>query len=310
MSVPRQSLLKRRFLPWIAALLTFASASALATTYTWTGSAGDNNIATAGNWNPTAVPASGDTLIFSGAAGLTPRLSSTLSVSSLSFDTAASAFTLGGTGTYTTGTGGIANKSAFTQTINTAIALCANNSWTATTGNLAINGAVNLSTRTLTLTGSDNILVAGGIGGSGGITKTGTGTLTLTGSNSFTGALKLSAGTLLFGNTYAGGAGAVSLGTGAIDATGGAETIGNAVTLAGNTSYLGNFPLTFSGAASLTGNRTLTLEGTNTLTFSGVVSARKTTYTLTEKGTGTLAPSQCQHVPEIHAQRRHLGRGQ
>lgn len=43
------------------ALLFVAAPSALATTFTWTGSAGDNNWFTPGNWSPSGVPGASDT---------------------------------------------------------------------------------------------------------------------------------------------------------------------------------------------------------------------------------------------------------
>jgi hypothetical protein len=40
----------------------------LLATLTWTGGANDGNLATAANWSTGSVPASGDTLVFDGAA--------------------------------------------------------------------------------------------------------------------------------------------------------------------------------------------------------------------------------------------------
>lgn len=49
----------------VAGFLVINSSSAFATARTWTGTAGDKKLATAGNWNPSGSPATGDTLTIS-----------------------------------------------------------------------------------------------------------------------------------------------------------------------------------------------------------------------------------------------------
>lgn len=271
------------------ALTLCTTASVHSSTLSWTGAAGDSNVSTAGNWSLAQAPASGDSLIFTGTNSLAPKLSTALTVSSLSFATNASAFSLTGTGTYTINTSsGITNNSVNLQTVASALALGANQTWNAAAGDLAFYGAVNLGSRTLTLTGSNNITISGNISGTGAMTKTGTGKLTLSGSNAYSGTTTLSAGTIVIGSNNAVGTGTFSLGTANVDVSG-ARALANAVTLAGDTTFLGSDNLTMSGAVSITGNRTLTVSGTGKLTFSGVVDTTKNSYTWTKSGSGTLA---------------------
>ena len=255
-----------------------------AATLTWTGAAGDNNTATAANWSPAQAPVNGDVLIYAGAAGLAPQMNSALTVGSLSFSSTATVFTLGGTGTYTVN-GGITNNSTSAETINTALRLGANQNWNATSGNLTINGALNLQTFTLTNVGGKTTTINGVISGTGGIFQN-KGKLTLNGNNTFSGANTLKSGTLNLGSNTAIGTGALSItGNGKLDATGGARTIGNALKIGTSFTYVGTNALTINGAASMSGNSTITTNGTGALTLNGTLTSTKT---LTKAGTGTL----------------------
>jgi autotransporter-associated beta strand protein len=75
----------------------FHSSVAVAATDTWTG-ASDLNWNNAGNWNPAAVPGTGDSLVFNTAAGgtLNDNISGGLSINSLAFNAPAGTFTLTG----------------------------------------------------------------------------------------------------------------------------------------------------------------------------------------------------------------------
>lgn len=279
-------------LPFVIAALccvVFTLSTARATTLTWTGLAGDGNIATAGNWSPAQSPAPSDLLIFAGTNSLLPQLSSGLSVGSLSFNNTAGAFTLGGAGTYTiTTAAGIVNSSASTQTINNNLTLAIAQTWNASAGGLIIGGNVNLGAFVLTLNGGFNSSIGGNITGSGGLTKSGTGTLTLSGSNGYTGTTTLSAGTLVLGSNSAVGPGTLSIGTATLNTGGAARTLSNAITLAGNSIFNGADALTFSGAANMTGSRTLNVSGTGVVTFDGVISGTGGARKLTKSGAGTL----------------------
>lgn len=82
----------------------------------------------------------------------------------------------------------------------------------------------------------------------------------------------------------AAGTGTLSLATATLQAGGGARTIGNAISLAGNTTFSGANDFTFTNTATLTSNRTLTISN-NAVTFSGAVAGA---FSLTKSGTGTL----------------------
>ena len=270
------------FTPWCG--------RAMAATLTWTGAAGDNNVNTAGNWSPAQVPVSGDTLVFSGSAGLLPQLAADLTVASISFGSAAQAFTLGGAGIYTINSG-ITNSSASTETLNNGIKLGANQSWSATSGNLIFNGAVNLQTFTLTVTGGKATTISGIVSGTGDVTKTGTGSLTLSGNNNYSGTTNLATGSLTIGSDTAVGTGLLVIGSGSssttLAATGATRTLGNAVQVGRNFSFNSTNDLIFSSTVTLSGNRKVTVGSTGALTLGGVVTS--TNRSLTKLGTGTLA---------------------
>ncbi len=268
-----------------ALLLAGTREQSVAATLTWTGAAGDNNTANAANWSPAQAPINGDVLIFAGANGLAPQMNTALTTASLSFSTTAKAFTLGGTGTYTVNSG-ITNNSTSTETINSALRLGGNQNWKAGTGNLIINGAVNLQAFTMTDTGGKAVTINGAISGTGGITQNGKGSLTLNGNNTYSGLTTLRSGTLNIGSNTALGTGALTItGGGKLDATGGARTIGNTLQIGNNFTYLGTNALTINGASSISNNATATVNGTAALTLAGTLSGNKT---LTKAGTGTL----------------------
>jgi len=167
------------------------------------------------------------------------------------------------------------------------------------TGSVLLAGAVNLSnnatSRTLTFTGTGNTTVSGNIqNGStstaGAVTKTGTGSLTLSGNNTYGGATTLTAGTLVVGSNTALGTGTLSLSGGTIQGNGVARTLGNAISLAANSTIAGSSDLVFNGALTNTNNLTLTANNTGTTRFNNTVnlSNSATSRTLTVAGTGNV----------------------
>lgn len=181
--------------------LTFSAQAGV--TETWNGGGGNGSWATAANWQGGTVPASGADLIFTGSSQTNIATAGARTTGAMTFDSAASAFTIGGD-TITLG-GNIANNSNSTQTINSAIVLNSDRVITANTGNLVFSANIALSNTaalpgTLTFSGNSSTLVSGvisdGPAAGGSLVKTGSGTLTLTGNNSFTGPLTIAGGTL------------------------------------------------------------------------------------------------------------------
>ncbi|MDK3157140.1 autotransporter-associated beta strand repeat-containing protein [Kamptonema cortianum] len=172
------------------------------------------------------------------------------------------------------------------------------------TGTTVFNGmnfvlAENNQTRTLTVNvaaGAGDVSISNNISNGAGtgadaLTKSGAGTLSLSGSNTFTGTLTLSAGTLGLGSDQAAGAGILSLGAATVRAEGADRTIGNAVTLAGNTTFGATgytHALIFTNTANLNGSRTLSVFTGATVTFSNTITQSGGTRSITKTGNGTL----------------------
>ncbi|MFC6877766.1 beta strand repeat-containing protein, partial [Flavobacterium myungsuense] len=189
-----------------------------------------------------------------------------------------STLTLGGNVTVTDNTGGTAGA-----VISCPVALSATRTFT-----VADDG-----------TSANDLTISSVISGTAfGITKAGAGTLFLSGLNTYTGAVTVSAGTLL-ANTIANASTTSSLGTGAGTAaisigasgtlaySGSGNTSSRAITLTGSGATInasGTGALTLSGG--ITGNTfNLILTGTGNATQSGVINT--TTGTVTKNGTGT-----------------------
>ncbi len=256
-----------------------------AATLTWTGAAGDNNTANPLNWSPAQAPVANDVLIFAGAAGLTPQLATSLTVGSITFDTTAQGFTLGGAGTFTVNSG-LTNSSTSAEAINTALKLGASQNWNAASGALTIGGPVNLQSFTVTSSGGKALTINGAITGTGGVKQNGKGSLTLTGNNAYSGLTTLQSGTLNVGSNTALGTGTLTVtNAGNLDATGGARTIANTLQIGNSFTFLGSNGLTITGPASISINSTITANGSGPLALNGVLTGTKT---LTKAGTGTL----------------------
>jgi autotransporter-associated beta strand protein len=218
------------------------------------------------NWQGGAVPAVGADLIFTGSSQTNVATAGTRTTGAITFDSAASAFTIGGDA-ITLG-GNIANNSTATQTINSAIALNADRTIAANTGNLVLGGNIALSNNgalpgTLTFSGNSSTSVSGvisdGPAAGGSLMKTGNGTLTLTGNNSFTGTLTIAGGTVEANSS---------------------EALGNGLTVTTNTLVFDNGTLRAIGninagapvtrAVQLLGNGTLDTNG-NQITIGGPI---------------------------------------
>ncbi len=198
---------------------------------------------------------------------------------------------LAGANTYTGSTnvsGGTLRLNATNRIANTSAVTVASgatfdmNNFSDTVGSLAGSGNVTLGSATLTAGGNGtSTTYSGVVSGTGGLTKAGAGVMTLSGANTYTGATRISGGTLRAsgGNAIA-DASAVTLANVAgasLDLTND-ETIGNLssggatggnVTLNTNTLTVNQAgTTTYSGAISGTGG--LVKNGAGALTLSGV----------------------------------------
>jgi autotransporter-associated beta strand protein len=301
-----------------AAVMIF-TAESQASNYTWTG----NNSSIWGtkqNWSPAnGPPGSADVALFGSISvvSTTPTVSDARSINTITFNSGALAYNIGGTNTLTINSGGITNNASNTETFSLAtIALGANQTWSAASGNLSFTGSsITLASNTLTIAGSLNTSISNVISGVGNLLKGGTGSLTLSGANSYGGTTTVSAGTLLAGaNAPSGANGAFGNTTSAItlgDAnttsnnssvsllTGGAFTIGRTVNVA-NQATTGTYTIggntdnnsSFSGAITINQNLMVSQvasAGSNALSITGGIgSGNNTTKTVTFAGPGNI----------------------
>ena len=291
-----------------AAVETIQNAIKLGAAQTWNASAGD--LLFSGNINNngfllTTNAAKNITLNgnVSGTGGLTKTGLGTLTLSGTNSYSGTSRLSAGtvaigsdnafGSGTVMWSGAKIAST-AGSYAVSNAITLTTSTTFTATNA-LTFSGPISMSTSpTVTVSGAGVITFGGTISqatGSRRLTIAGPGTLILNGANTHSGGTTLSSGILELGNNTAAGTGPLSLGTATLRAGGGARTIGNAVSLAGNTTFAGIHDIVFTGAATLTGSRTLTINIGN-VTFSNALGqSSNSARTLTKSGAGTLTLS-------------------
>ena len=188
-------------------------------TDTWAGGSG-SKFSTGTNWTYTSgngPVASGDSLIFAAAGSTAPTNDETgFTFNGITFESGAGAYTINGNAF--TLSGGLANGSTNTQTINNSILLATNLALDLSGGSLTLAGAISDGGNGFGLTRS---------GGSGN-------TLTLAGTNTFSGPVTLNGGTLAIGAlTNLGGGGSLICGGGSVStvAAAGAVTIPSATTV-------------------------------------------------------------------------------
>lgn len=248
-------------------MLIGASRTLHAQTYIWDGGhPSQNRFSDNANWNPNSAPPNNGTanLVFTGNVRTTPDTNGAYNINSITFDSAAGAFTITGGPITLQGSGvtyALFNQDADTQTLSTNLVIGANQSWSAQSGNLTLNGStLGLGANALTLTGSFNFDISNVISGTGSLTKSGAGIATLSGTNTYSGGTTISGGTLRGTTTSLQG------------------NILNNATL----NFLQSTNGTYSGVISGTG--TLIKSGTGTVTLTGANSYSGSTTI----NTGTL----------------------
>ena len=273
-------------------LAVLGGTQANAATITW-GNVGAN-FATNANWLGGTAPANDittDVGVFANATVTNnPVFTADRSINGLAFNSGTAAWTFtgsGGTQTLTLG-GNIINNSANTQTFSASglqLALGANAVFNPNNGALAIDSAVNVSNRTLTLLGSGtSSTISGVVSGTGGLSKQGSGIWTLNNANTFTGDTFISLGGLSLGNanalsgstvTFLNSLGFLRFGSLTNANLGGLSDPGNANIALTNDSG-GNVALNVGGnnqsttyIGEFSGGGSLTKAGTGTLLLSG-----------------------------------------
>jgi autotransporter-associated beta strand protein len=184
-----------RFAAWTACVVVAVSTAVAPRVanaqVTWSGTGANTSWSTAGNWSSSLSSNFNSALVFAGSSGLTNSNDLTSgTATSITFNSGAGAFVIGGNA-ITLGSGGsITNNSSNLQTLNL---------------NLSLPGA-----GTVTTNGSGGTITLGGtVSGAAALTKAGSGELRLSAiGNAVTGGITVSAGSLL--NT-----GSLSLGSGA-----------------------------------------------------------------------------------------------
>ena len=241
-----------------------ANLTVTAATVTWDGLAVDNTWGNGTNWVGNNPPGfNGDSVIFTGSTQTTANMNNNYTVTGLTFDSAASSFTItDSSGTALILNGTLENDSSSPQILTMPVSLGAPE---------IVNDA-----------GGAGIALAGAISGSGALTI-GSGVVTLSGSNSYAGDTTVN-GTLKVGNSAAlpngGGKGNIIL-AGTLDLNGTNATINN---LLGGAGTVDN--------TSATNASTLTLGNNNdTISLSGVLvqNSGGTNLALIKVGTGDLA---------------------
>jgi autotransporter-associated beta strand protein len=216
---------------------------------TWTGTAGDSNWNTAGNWVSDAVPGTvpGDSALFGSANNTntlqTVNLNGNQTVGTITFNNAGSLYTIaqGSSGTLnlqnSSGSATIDDLIGHSQSPTGPIGHTISAPMTIASGGLSI--AVGQA--------ADTLVLSGNIGGTGGMTLKGdtnalmAGTVVLSGDNTYSGGTTVSSGTLLIEPTSTPSATLSALPKGPLTITGGTVKLAANVT-AGSQS--GNTPVT------------------------------------------------------------------
>ncbi len=243
---------------------------AAGTSETWNGAVfgASPNWSQNGNWTSALAPGFGENIFFAGSTGTTPVLDQSYSLTGVTFNSAASSFTI--TNNVNNGvltlTGGATNNSTARQTLNVPMAI--------SSANVTVSDA-----------NSAGVILGGIVSGPSGDNLTTSGNVTLNNANIFAGTTVVSSGTLTLSNALAlqnstlnnTGSGTLNFGaltTASIGALSGTKNLSLenaasapvALNVGGN-----NTSQTYSGNLTDSGNgASLTVAGTGSLTLSGV----------------------------------------
>ena len=229
MKIQRSKILMQSMAALLALTATYRQAQA---GQVWDGDGADGLWSNSLNWDGNTLPSFGVPLQFDGALQLTAINDLTATVSGVTFNSGADAFTLtgSGVGAAITLNGGILNSSSNLQTVAFGTITLGSAQTFRAEAALTVSSAIQLGANTLTVdtVGAGSIELNGEISGTGGLMKTGDGVLTLNGSNTQSGP------TLILGGVVAIGLGDslspnsdVTIQGGILDLVGNSPTIGS-----------------------------------------------------------------------------------
>jgi len=240
----------------------------------WDGGGADNNWTTAANWDYDLAPIAGDDLQFAGMTRLTPSNDfSSTSFKSISFNTGAGNFVVGGNALTLSNASAItSNATAGTMTLNTNVTFTSASTISSTAGGaLIIAGTIANGGFQTTVAASGSTSLSGVISGTGGLTKSGSALVTLSGANTYSGATLVNEGVLAAGVVSVTNVSGAFGNNSAITL---ANTAGAAIDITGFNTQIGS--LTGGGATGgdvILGSATLTIGGDSTSAiYGGVIS--------------------------------------
>ena len=245
---------------WLRPILFALSATvATASTFTWTGGAGDGAFSNPANWSGGVAPTEDGTatVVFTDAGAGTVRLPTNANLAQIQFqNTSAQSYQFSANGvSVLTLQKGVSASGGGSSSFSSAI-------------------TVNAPAAETIAVSSGSVEIDGVILGTGSLQKTGAGTLRIGGVNTLAGGLTDSAGTITFSHLGGLGLGPIHLAGGQVNVSGaGPVFIANPVTIDADTSFSGvnNQVAIFTGNVTLTKSVTLTANNTDAVFFTGNV---------------------------------------
>ncbi len=221
----------------------------------WNGAGENSQWTNTANWNGPA-PTNSQALIFQGIARRVNTNNALATAGQIGLNNAG--FSIGGNPLNLAG--GIVSYGL--NTWNVPGTLTTPQTFWSSVGMLLFGGALNLNGQALTVDGTDDILFAGALSGSGSILKQGTGNLIVSGTNSLTATVRVNSGMLQIGN----GGGSGDIGTAAV-------TNNGAVKFFRTNSFPFANVISGSGSVVQSGAGTVTVTGSNTYSGTTTISA-------------------------------------